>query len=236
MPEPKRVWVPDSSYHITTRGNRKSDIFKDSADYSMYLLLIKDCLNYYEEFSYEIICYCLMTNHVHLIVKTNEKEASTFMRRLNSMYAKYFNKKYDYRGHLYQDRYFSNLIQTKVKLLEISRYIHLNPVRANMVRLPEDYNYSSYSMYIGTKEERLINSDDVLSNNILLNDSKFFDEGKDDEVIQDVEDIEVTKGVGSHRSIGNDRGGGSIGSIGSGRNVKYRMEYKAFVEKALRRQ
>ncbi|MCB2287253.1 hypothetical protein LGK99_09145 [Clostridium algidicarnis] len=105
-----------------------------------------------------------------------------------------------------------------------------------MVRLPEDYNYSSYSMYIGTKEERLINSDDVLSNNILLNDSKFFDEGKDDEVIQDVEDVEATKGVGSHRSIGNDRGGGSIGSIGSGRNVKYRMEYKAFVEKALRRQ
>ncbi|WP_244990491.1 REP-associated tyrosine transposase [Clostridium algidicarnis] len=230
MPEPKRVWVPDSSYHITTRGNRKSDIFKDSADYSMYLLLIKDCLNYYEEFSYEIICYCLMTNHVHLIVKTNEKEASTFMRRLNSMYAKYFNKKYDYRGHLYQDRYFSNLIQTKVKLLEISRYIHLNPVRANMVRLPEDYNYSSYSMYIGTKEERLINSDDVLSNNILLNDSKFFEEGKDNEVIEDIDSV---KGVGGYRSGGNDRGSGSVGS---GRNVKYRMEYKAFVEKALTRQ
>ncbi|WP_242850861.1 REP-associated tyrosine transposase [Clostridium algidicarnis] len=229
MPEPKRVWVPDSSYHITTRGNRKSDIFKDSADYSMYLLLIKDCLNYYEEFSYEIICYCLMTNHVHLIVKTNEKEASTFMRRLNSMYAKYFNKKYDYRGHLYQDRYFSNLIQTKVKLLEISRYIHLNPVRANMVRCPEDYKYSSYSMYIGNKEERLINSDAVLSNNILLNDSKFFEEGKDNEVI---EDIEAAKGIGSDRDDGSDRGGGSV--VG-GRNVKYRMEYKAFVEKALSR-
>lgn len=226
MPEPKRVWIPDSSYHITTRGNRKSDIFKDAADYSMYLLLIKDCLNYYEEFSYEIVCYCLMTNHVHLIVRTNEKEAAYFMRRLNSMYAKYFNKKYDYRGHLYQDRYFSNLIQTKVKLLEISRYIHLNPVRAKMVSLPEDYKYSSYSMYIGDKKERLINSDAVLNNNILLNDCNY---------LHGAVGYETTSKDGSYDCEGKYKykSNSRYESHGRDGSTKYRMEYKAFVEKDL---
>lgn len=79
------------------------------------------------------------------------------------MYARYFNKKYNYVGHLYQDKYYAELIEDDKQMLETSRYIHLNPVRASMVTLPQEYEHSSYSMYIGSKEEKLINSSGILN-------------------------------------------------------------------------
>lgn len=112
---------------------------------------------------YEVICYCLMDNHVHILLKTKEKHMKDFMSRVNSIYTKYFNEKYNYIGHLYQDRYFSELIENDAQMFETSRYIHLNPVRANMVRNAQEYRWSSYLMYIGQKDEKLINSKDVLS-------------------------------------------------------------------------
>jgi len=82
--------------------------------------------------------------------------------KVNKRYATEFNKKYNYVGHLFQTRYNGVLIENDRQLLEESRYIHLNPVRAQMVKIPEDYPYSSYSMYLGTKEEKLINADILL--------------------------------------------------------------------------
>lgn len=157
-----RIWYPGCTYHIIARGNHKSDIFKEKSDFKMYLVLMKECLKYYGEYNYEIICYCLMTNHVHLLIKTNKKEVAYFIGRLHSIYAKYFNQKYDYVGHLYQDRYFAEPIKDDKHILDASRYIHLNPVKAKIVNLPEQYEYSSYSMYIGLQEENLIQSDNIL--------------------------------------------------------------------------
>jgi putative transposase len=164
MPTPKRVWNPGFSYHVTTRGNRKSDIFLDKNDYNMYLKLLKDCFDFYVEDQYELICYCLMSNHVHLLIKTCNKPLEFFMRRLNSMYTKYFNKKYDYSGHLFQGKYHCELIMDNIQMLEASRYIHLNPFRAKMVQSPEEYGYSSYSTYIGLHSEENL----ILSHNIIL--------------------------------------------------------------------
>lgn len=162
MVTPKREWFPGASYHITSRGNHRNDIFRDEADFGMYLILMKECLKYYVKYNYKLICYCLMTNHVHLLIQANDKEVSSLMRRLHSMYAIYFNKKYNYIGHLWQDKYFPELIEDDIQMLSTSRYIHLNPLRAKMVKNPEDYQWSSYKIYIGEEKEEFISSEKIL--------------------------------------------------------------------------
>lgn len=159
---PKRIWYPGTSFHVTTRGNHKEDIFRDSKDYKVFLNIIKEALKFYEENNYELICYCLMTNHIHLLIKTDDKEIGHLMRRINSFYARYFNNKYNYEGHLFQRRYHGKLIKDDAQMLATSRYIHLNPVRAKIVEMPERYQWSSYGMYIGKRKERLISSDNIL--------------------------------------------------------------------------
>jgi putative transposase len=160
MVRKKCEWYPGATYHITTRGNRRSDIFKDGEDYVIYLAILKEVKNKLE---FELHCYCLMTNHVHLQIKTFDSSISTIMKRINQIYAQYFNKKYNYVGYVFQDRYHSEIIKDDSQMLTTSRYIHLNPVRANMVKKPEEYEHSSYSMYIGYEKEKLISSERVLS-------------------------------------------------------------------------
>lgn len=163
MSSPKRRWYPGACYHITNRGNHRNDIFRDEDDFGMYLLILMETLKYYKEFSYKIICYCLMTNHVHFLIKTENKDVSNLMRRLNSIYARYFNKKYNYVGHLYQDRFYAEQIEDDAQMLLTSRYIHLNPVRARMVALPQDYKWSSYRMFIGSEEVKIIQPEYILN-------------------------------------------------------------------------
>ncbi|CAM2078709.1 MULTISPECIES: transposase [Clostridium] len=153
MASPKRPWVSGAIYHITNRGNRQEIIFRENIDYIVYLGILKETLKFYENDNYKLISYCLMSNHVHLLLKTGRKDPSFFMRRVNSMYARYFNSKYQYIGHLFQGRYFSNLINNVIELLEVSRYIHLNPVRAKMVDSPEKYMWSSYNKIVLDKDK-----------------------------------------------------------------------------------
>lgn len=153
MASPKRPWVSGAIYHITNRGNRQEIIFRENIDYIVYLGILKETLRFYENDNYKLISYCLMSNHVHLLLKTGRKDPSFFMRRVNSMYARYFNSKYQYIGHLFQGRYFSNLINNVIELLEVSRYIHLNPVRAKMVDSPEKYMWSSYNKIVLDKDK-----------------------------------------------------------------------------------
>ncbi|MGN2368633.1 transposase [Clostridium cagae] len=137
MSTPKIIWYEGAIYHITTRGNRRSKIFLDEQDFRVYLNKLEDSLHYYDYLNYQLISYCLMSNHVHLMIKTGKEPLTRIMGRLNSTYTKYFNKKYNYIGHLFQSRYFSELIKDDKQILETSRYIHLNPVRANIVKKPE---------------------------------------------------------------------------------------------------
>lgn len=162
MSKKKRLWQQGAIYHITTRGNHRNDIFRDEEDFQMYLSILENNLIYYSYLNYILVSYCLMDNHVHLMVKTDKEPLKRFMCRLNSMYTKYFNKKYNYIGHLFQATYFSELIEDDIQMLETSRYIHLNPVKANMVKTPEEYRWSSYNMLIGNAKEKLINSEILL--------------------------------------------------------------------------
>ena len=162
MTTPKRVWYEDAAYHITVRGNHRNDIFRDDEDFQYYLTVIEEALLYYGKYNYQLICYCLMDNHVHLMIKTDDKPLANLISRISSIYTRYFNKKYNYIGHLFQDRYYSELIEDDKQMLETSRYVHLNPVKAKMVETPSEYRWSSYTMFIGKKVEKLINSDIVL--------------------------------------------------------------------------
>lgn len=158
----KREWWPGVVLHITARGNHRNDIFRDEEDFQIYLGLIKEALEFYNG-EFEVYAYCLMDNHVHLLVKCKEKHISMFISRVHSLYAKIFNKKYRYIGYLFQNRYFTEVIEDDSQFLSTCRYIHLNPIRAKMVKKPEEYQWSSYSMTIGLSEEKIVNSEKILN-------------------------------------------------------------------------
>ena len=163
MARKPRVWYPNTYYHVTCRGNRKNDIFLDHLDFKVYLKFLKVALKDFEDTPYEILSYCLMNNHVHLLIYASSNTLGPLIQKVNMRYAIYFNKKYDHTGHLFQDRYFSDFLANTAQVLAVSRYIHLNPTAAYMVERPEHYPYSSYQTLIGTQESSLVNCEKILS-------------------------------------------------------------------------
>jgi putative transposase len=162
MPRKKHEWYIGAKVHVIARGNHRNDIFRDETDYELYLNYLDEAMEYYKN-KYKVMAYVLMTNHVHIIVETTDKDVSDFIKRVHSRYAWNFNQKYKYIGHLFQDRYRGELIKDDRYMLEVSRYVHLNPVRAKMVEKPEEYKWSSYSMFIGKSPKKLVSSEMILS-------------------------------------------------------------------------
>ncbi|TLS35583.1 transposase [Pseudalkalibacillus caeni] len=145
MPRKPRVWYPGAMYHITSRGNRKAPLFLDDYDRNFYLRLLQ---NTKEKIPFNLLSYCLMTNHTHLQLQTSESSITKIMLQINTSYAKYFNRKYDLVGHVFQGRYGAELIENQEYEIDVSKYIHLNPCRAGMVQEPEHYLWSSYTSYL----------------------------------------------------------------------------------------
>lgn len=144
MARPLRIEYPGAFYHVTSRGNEKKDIFKTVADREKFLFyLASACARY----GAEIHAYCLMTNHYHLMLETPFGNLSLVMKYINSSYTTYFNIKSKRVGHLLQGRYKAILVEADAYAAELSRYIHLNPVRAGMVKSPEEYRWSSCRFY-----------------------------------------------------------------------------------------
>ena len=144
MARPLRIEYPGAFYHVTSRGNEKKDIFKTVADREKFLFyLASACARY----GAEIHAYCLMTNHYHLMLETPFGNLSLAMKYINSSYTTYFNIKSKRVGHLLQGRYKAILVEADAYAAELSRYIHLNPVRAGMVKSPEEYPWSSCRFY-----------------------------------------------------------------------------------------
>ncbi|MFB3163829.1 transposase [Neobacillus sp. 179-J 1A1 HS] len=160
MARKHRVWFPGAMYHITSRGNRRSAIFYDDFDREVYLQFLEEARHY---FPFHLHSYCLMTNHIHLQIETIQHHPKDMMKMLNSRYAMYFNKRYHLVGHVFQGRYGSKLINSSDYLLEVSRYIHLNPVEAKMVKSPKDFLWSSYTAYISESADPLITTTKILS-------------------------------------------------------------------------
>jgi REP element-mobilizing transposase RayT len=163
MPRKPRLSYAGAFHHITTRGNNQQRIFLNNYDRKKYLFLLKEGK---VKFQFKIHVYVLMRNHTHLIIELSEKATiSQIMHWLNTTYTKYFNREHQRKGHLFHDRFHSVLIDKDAYLLEVSRYVHLNPVRAGIVEHPEDYKWSSYLVYIGEKEKE----DNLVEKSLILN-------------------------------------------------------------------
>jgi putative transposase len=180
MPRKHRIWYPGAIYHIICRGNHREDIYRSDHDRLFYLRTLKTVQH---SLPYSLHAYCLMTNHVHLQMETSQASISDIMKRINMLYTIYFNKKYETTGHLLQGRYRAELIDNNAYFLETSRYIHLNPVRANIVQHPLDYPWSSYQTYadvITRRRQSLVTTDKIL---------RYFPHSRDRFYLQFVESI-----------------------------------------------
>jgi putative transposase len=136
-------------YHVVLRGINRGDIFFDDDDSLHFLEALAQKKRNQE---YELYGYCLMSNHVHLLVRENEDTVSRTMSRIGTSYAKWYNQKYGRSGHVFQGRYGSECVEEDKYLLAVVRYIHNNPMKAGMVREPEAYRWSSIHAYTGEKE------------------------------------------------------------------------------------
>ena len=141
-----RIEYPGALYHITSRGNARQRTFLDEADRLKFLEIIKD---YHDRYGILIHSYALMDNHYHLVIETPGANLVKVMHGINGRYTSYFNRTHSRSGHLFQGRYKAILVDKKPYLLQLSRYVHLNPVRAGVVEHPELYQWSSYPGYIG---------------------------------------------------------------------------------------
>lgn len=155
-----RTYSESGIYHAMARGNEKKDIFKDNEDRIKYLDILRDKkgnTNFY------LYAYCIMSNHIHLIIKEEDESLSDIMKRINVSYASYLNKKYHRVGHVFQDRFKSEPIEDDRYLLTAIRYVHNNPVKAKLVESPENFAWSSYKDYIGNSNSKIVDTGFVLS-------------------------------------------------------------------------
>lgn len=146
MARPLRITYPGAYYHVTTRGNERGDVYKSQRDREKFLSYLESAS---ERYGAVIHAYCLMRNHYHLLVETPHGNLSEIMQHINGAYTTYFNVKRKRAGHLFQGRFKAILIEADEYAAELSRYIHLNPVRAGAASKPEDYRWSSYCAYTG---------------------------------------------------------------------------------------
>lgn len=146
MARPLRIEYPGALYHVTARGNARETIFKDDADRKTFLVVLGKII---ERYNWRCHAYCLMGNHYHLLIETPDGNLSQGMRQLNGIYTQAFNRRHRRVGHVLQGRFKAIVVDKDSYLLELSRYIVLNPVRAKMVKHPKDYAWSSYRATAG---------------------------------------------------------------------------------------
>ncbi len=149
MARPLRIEYPGAVYHITSRGNEKKPVYKDDRDRDNFLTTL-DKVN--KRYNWLCHTYCLMDNHFHLLIETPDGNLSLGMRQLTGVYAQMFNKRHGRVGHLFQGRYKAILIQKDSHLLEVCRYVVLNPVRARLVKEPGQWRWSSYGATTGREK------------------------------------------------------------------------------------
>ena len=153
MPRQARLILDDVCYHIITRGNEGKTVFEGENDFEKYLSLL---LKYKRRYDFKLYGWCLMTNHVHLVVESDK--LSKVMHGINLSYAQYFHTLYSSSGHFWHDRYKSYVIQKDEYLVNCITYVEHNPVRANIVRRPDHYKWSSYEARILGKANGLLDT------------------------------------------------------------------------------
>jgi REP element-mobilizing transposase RayT len=159
MARKPRIEIGGGLYHLITRGNNRRRIFRSHED---YLRLIAILEHQKSRLPFYLYAYCLMPNHLHLLVERRHDLISSIMQRVLTSYSQYHNRKYKNVGHVFQGRYKSILCQSDRYLGELVRYIHLNPVRAKIVTRPEEYEYSGHRAYVGMDTSGLVDAEPVL--------------------------------------------------------------------------
>jgi REP element-mobilizing transposase RayT len=160
MARPLRIEYPGAVYHVISRGNGRNDIYKDDQDRQNFLSILGSVVKRYNWLCH---AYCLMANHYHLLVETPDANLSAGMRQLNGVYTQKYNRKHQRPGHIFQGRFKAILIQKENYLLELCRYVVLNPVRAESVKKAEDWRWSSYRATAGiNKEPEYLTTDWIL--------------------------------------------------------------------------
>ena len=163
MSRPHRCWVPEGIYHLTLRGNNRQPIFLDEADHQHFLVELDHARAHYP---FRLLAFALMPNHVHLVVEASpQASVSDTMRQVAASYTRYFNDRYQRVGHLYQGRFYSNFVNRDAHLLEVTRYVHLNPFRARLAQRVIDYPWTSYKAYLGIERnpQPLVEPERILS-------------------------------------------------------------------------
>lgn len=156
-----RVGFEGAFYHITSRGNLREKVFFEDKDREKFLEILEKTK---ERYGYILHAYALMDNHYHLLIETPKANISQIMQNINTSYTVYINKKYRRSGHLFQGRFKGIIVDKDEYLVTLSRYIHLNPVRAKIVQRPEDYRWTSYRAYIDRSiKGSLVDTSDTLS-------------------------------------------------------------------------
>jgi len=159
MARPLRIEYEGAFYHVTSRGNDRKRIYFTESDYYKFRSCLKEAQ---QKYGYLLHCYVLMPNHYHLLMETPHANVSKVMHFINGSYTNYINKKHRRSGHLFQGRYKAIVVDRDNYLLELSRYLHLNPVRAELVAKPIDYAHSSYKSYVTTSKENFVSRNLIL--------------------------------------------------------------------------
>jgi REP element-mobilizing transposase RayT len=146
MARPLRIEYPGAVYHVTSRGNARQDIVADDRDRSQFLTMLAHVV---DRFGWRCHAYCLMNNHYHLLLETPQPNLSLGMRQLNGRYTQAYNRRHERVGHLFQGRFTAILVEKEAHLLELCRYVVLNPFRAKMVSHPRLWAWSSYRATVG---------------------------------------------------------------------------------------
>jgi len=150
MPRTSRKLSASKIYHVMIRGNERKALFHDDEDRAWFISML---LSKKRKFKFILYAYCLMDNHVHLVINEGGDQISRIMKGIQVSYAYYFNKKYARVGHLFQDRFRSEVIENDRYLLATIRYVHQNPVKAGMIKHPSEYLWSSYNHYLGNNKQ-----------------------------------------------------------------------------------
>ncbi len=159
MGRPLRIEYPDAVYHVFSRGNERKSIFRSAHDYNLFLDILSDSALTY---NFLVHAYSLMPNHFHILIETKDPNLSYIMKRLLGLYTQRFNRRHKRVGHLFQGRYKALLVDKDAYFLQVSRYIHLNPVKAKLTKYPEDHEYSSMRYYLKEKSPNFLHKDFTL--------------------------------------------------------------------------
>lgn len=152
MARPLRIQFEHAFYHVMNRGLERRVIFREKDDYRSFLSIL---LNLWPRYKFIIHSYCLMPNHYHFLIETPRSNLAQIMKGLNGLYTQFFNRKYKRVGPLFQGRYKSLLVDKDAYSLHLSRYIHLNPLKARLTERLEDYEWSSFPIFLGKKDSRI---------------------------------------------------------------------------------